>query len=113
MDPHPRVPENARDCREIERLTFLGEYDGAAVEVQAHTLSAERDTCQALGLDPAPRNAAVDQWDETYRISKKRQVTLAWNVAFDWWKVFKTSVESAIASAAHRPPVEIIPAWYY
>jgi hypothetical protein len=71
VNADPRVPQNTRNGREIEGLTFLGKYDGAAVEVQAHAFSAERDTCQALGLDPAPRNVAAGRWDDTCRISKK------------------------------------------
>jgi hypothetical protein len=36
VNSNPRVPENARNCREIEGITILREHDGAPVEGQAH-----------------------------------------------------------------------------
>ena len=38
MNANSRVPENARNSREIEGLAVLGKDDGAAVEGQTHAL---------------------------------------------------------------------------
>jgi hypothetical protein len=54
VNADPCVPENARNCREIDGITILREHDGAPVEGQAHGVSLEPEACHAHGTDPAP-----------------------------------------------------------